>query len=85
LVSRQPGVYSEVTAKIFGKPGDPVNLTLNGPAVTPPATQDVKEGPDGTVNVVWKITRYGTYTVRGEYNKGTESKWFEVKDNIVVK
>ena len=64
----QAGVYSEVFVKIYGQPNGHVSLTLNGPAVTPPAKQTASVEADGSVTFVYKVTRFGTYSVSGEYD-----------------
>ncbi len=81
-VHTQPGVYSEVSALVKGPPGISLNLTLNGPAVTPPTSQTLTFGPDGTANFTWKITKFGQYSVTGLYDD--LQKTIPVTDTVVV-
>jgi hypothetical protein len=77
----KPGEYSEVYLSVLINPGDTVQAKLTGPAVEPPADQEIVADDNGLAYFVWRIYSYGEYNATINVEGVTKQPW---PDAIVV-
>ena len=78
----KPGEYSEVYLSVLVNPGDKVQAKLTGPAVEPPADQEIVADDNGLAYFVWRIYSYGEYNATINVEGVTKQPW---TDAVVVK